>query len=502
MKQRNLLLMSAMLIGMSAMAQKTVFTYQTEFVKSAKRSPVESIIVPDETSGKTTVILVGNDNAEYLLLDKSFEIESKVHPSDGLLNTIFHKGYSKYLTGVKNNKGSCFFYAMDRTHINMEIVDFKNNTVFNSQVIEMPNEEHSIEGFTCQGRYYLLSANDKKNELVIYLIDENGILNHRNIPIDLSGFNPDKLSLFEYFSYSNSFYPKQETELIEATDMTKFYPYTDKVQIIVTNDKEPPHIWSIDLKTYNVSKKKFDLSGFTGFNGKKEKFYNNSYLYGENLYVLNASKKKIEVGIFNFNSNQLIQKYEITEASSIPFVEPPVRILTNSTSRKQNIIENNKELINKMFKGSIGIAVAQNNKGQIILTCGEYYKVTGSTSEFSSGFSRGSFQQSSMPTGQMYSGSNVPVMRTFSDFHSTGNNKGGGTYNFTRTVKFEIMIDSAEYKLVSSDSKLSTVDKINNYLKLMPAEIEAIKIFTVNNNYYLSYYSPKKKAFLIKEMER
>jgi len=484
---------------MSAMAQKTVFTYQTEVAKSTKSSPVESIIVPDETTGKTTIILKGNDKVEYLLLNKTFETESKVRPSNGLLNTIFEKGYSKYLRGVKNNKGSSFFYAIDRTHINMETVDFKNSTVANKQVIEIPNEEHTVEGFTCQGRYYLLSANDKKNELGIYLVDENGIPSHKNIPIDLSGFNPDKLTVSEYFSYSDVFYPKQETELIESTELTKVYPLADKIIMIVTNDKEPPHIWTIDLKTYNVSKRKFDLSGFTGFNGKKEKFYNNSYLYGENLYVLNVSKKKIEIGIFNFNSSQLIQKFEITESSSIPFVESPVKILTNSTSKKENTIESNKELINGLFKGSTGIALARNNKGQIILTCGVYDKETGT----SSGYSMGSFGQSSMPTGQFYSGSNVPVTRTYSNFNAMGNNKGGGrAYTFTRTVKFKIMVDSSEYKLVSSNSKLSTVDKINDYLKSIPAETEAIKVFTINDTYYLSYYSPREKTFFIKEMEK
>jgi hypothetical protein len=495
---RNLLLIAIMLIGMSTVAQKTVFTYQAEVAKSAKRAPVESIIVPDETTGKTTVILKGNENVEYLLLDKSFNIESKVRPSDGLLNTIFHKGYSKYLTGVKNNKGSCFFYAMNRTHINMETVDFKNSTVANSQVIEIPNEEHTIQGFTIEGRFYLLSANDKKRELILYLVDENGVVSHKNIPIDLSGFNRDNLSLSEYFSYSDVFYPKQETELIEATELAKVYPNPDKVIMIVTNDKEPPRVWNIDLQSYHVTKKKFDLSGFSGFNGKKEKFYNNTYLYDENLYVLNVSKEKIEIGIFNFNSGQLIQKHEITESSSIPFVESPVRILTNSTSKKQSIIKSNKELINGLFKGSTGIALALNNKGQIILTCGVYDKETGT----SSGIDIGGFRQSSMPTGRFYSGSNVPVMRTFTDFHSIGNNKGARAYSFTRTVKFKIMVDSSEYKLVSSDSKLSTVDKINDYLKSMPAETEAIKIFTINNNYYLGYFSPKEKTFYIKEMEK
>jgi hypothetical protein len=82
------------------------------------------------------------------------------------------------------------------------------------------------------------------------------------------------------------------------------------------------------------------------------------------------------------------------------------------------------------------------------------------------------------------------------------NYKDGRKYTITRTVNFKIIIDSSEYKLVPSDSKLSTVDKINRFLNSMPAETEAIKVFTVNDNYYLGYYSPKEKAYFIKEMEK
>jgi hypothetical protein len=65
-----------------------------------------------------------------------------------------------------------------------------------------------------------------------------------------------------------------------------------------------------------------------------------------------------------------------------------------------------------------------------------------------------------------------------------------------------MVLDSSEYKLVTSDSNVSTVDKMNHYLKSMPTETEATNIFKISGHYYLSYYSPKEKAFFVKEMER
>lgn len=482
--QRDLLLASFLLIALCTVVQKTVFTHQIEASTNPKRTALESIIVPDETTGKTTIVLHNNDKVEYLMLNNYLEIESRIRPANGLLSTIFQKGYSEYLAGVNNNKGSCFFYEIDRNHINMETVDFKNNTVVNSQVLEMPDEERTIQEFTCQGKFYVLRVNNKKNELVLHYVDENGIAGHKNISVDLNGFNRDKLSLSEYFSYSHVFYPKQETKLLEATDLTKIYPNSNKVVIIVVNDKEPPHVWNIDLQSYQATKQKFDLSGFSGFNEKKESFHNNSYLFGENLYVLNVAKQKIEIGIFNFSSGKLLKKHEINESSNIQFVETPVEIRTKGRFTKKNVINSNKELIKEMFKGSNGIAIARNANGEIILTCGIYDKETGTLYD-------GAFKESPFST-----------TGTYTKVISLRNNAGIRSYTITRTVNFKLILDSSKYNLVSSNSQISTVDKINLYIKSMPVETEATNIFRINGHYYLGYYSPKEKTFFVKEMEK
>jgi hypothetical protein len=166
------------------------------------------------------------------------------------------------------------------------------------------------------------------------------------------------------------------------------------------------------------------------------------------------------------------------------FVETPVEIRTNGRARKENIIQSNKELIRGLFKGSTGIAVAYNDKGQIILTCGVYDKETGSIYQ-------GAFNESPFST-----------TGTYTKVISLRSNGGFRNYTITRTVNFKIILDSSKYNLVSSDSKVSTVDKINHYLKTMPAETEATNIFRINDNYYLGYYSPKEKAFFVKEMEK
>ncbi|WP_207515999.1 hypothetical protein [Longitalea luteola] len=495
----NIFLIAFLLTGFPVVAQKTVFSFQTSNVDSTKKSTCESFVVPDEKAGKTTIILKGNDNVEYLLLNREFEVEAKVLPANGLVNTIFGKRYEKYLAGVRNNLGSCFYYMIDRNHFSIEIVNFTNNSIVNKPIFDKADEERNIEWFTSEGRFYLLALNEKKGELALHIVDENGVVSHKNIAVDLSGYNPQKLTLSEYFSYSHVFYPGQETDLIESTELTKIYPYPDKIIMIVANYNEPPHIWTIDLQTYNVIKKKFDLSGFSGFVGNKEKIFNNTYLYGENLFVLNSSRQKIEVGIFNFKTGQLVQKHEITGSSEVQFIETPVEISTKGKLRKQNIIGSNKELIKELSKGTGGIAVARNNKGQIILTCGVYDKGMALYSyEYCPG---GGFRAYSTPTGTFYAGPNIPLKRSYSDGAYTPGFKER-YYSYTRTVNFKITLDSSEFRLVVAKEKLSNIDRINHYLKTLPEEAQAINTFKINKNDYFGYYSPKERTYFVKEMEK
>jgi hypothetical protein len=99
----------------------------------------------------------------------------------------------------------------------------------------------------------------------------------------------------------------------------------------------------------------------------------------------------------------------------------------------------------------------------------------------------------SAPTTGVYPSSNMPGVRVYTERQRK--------YSFSRTVNFKIILDSSEFRITPSLSKLSTLDKINLFLKSMPEAMEAINIFRSSNKYYLTYYSPKEQTFFVKQME-
>jgi hypothetical protein len=384
----------------------------------------------------------------------------------------------------------------------MEVVDFKNKKVYSKMIFAIPRGESTIDWYTSGECFYLVTANDKLNQIVFHVVDSNGVYFSKSVPIEFDGFNQfkrQKLSVSEYFSFSRVFGSGDETELVAATDLTKFYVYPDKLIMVVTNYNEPPHLWEFDTRAFrNTSKRKLDMSGFSGFGEKSEKFFNNSYLNGNNLYVLNTSKNKIEIGVFDFASGKLLKKHEILESSTIPFVETPVEVNTRGRTTKKNVINSNKELIKEIFKGSNGIALAHNKQGQIILTCGVYDKEERS----GGGYYAGGFELASMPTGSIHSGSNVPVTRTYSNFNSMSNYKDGHVYSYIRTVNFKVVVDPASLNIIDSKESLSAIDNMNKLLETIDLKSQAENSFKVGNNYFICYYNLDNSTFFIQQVER
>jgi hypothetical protein len=489
----------------TSISQNTVFSYQPAGADAAKPSPYESTVVCDKKNSKTTVIVRNGDHAEYLLLSKDFKVEGKLLPAGGLSGTVFKAGFFKYLAGLSNNLGSCFFYSVKdkdlnggEYHIRMEVADFKNKTVSSKMLFSIPADEKTIDWYANEGSFVLLTANDKTSQFVFHITDPNGKQETKKMSVNLDGFNKEKYTLSEYFSSSHVFSGSEETELPAATDYNKIYLYSDKLVMVVIGQSEPPHIWTIDTQKFSINGRKLDMTGFVGFDGKKSKFFNSAQLFDKNLYLLNTSKNKIEIGIFDLASGKLIKKHDITESSTIPFVETPVEITTRGRLSKKNVITSNKELCKELFRGSTGMAVAINSKGELILTGGVYNK----ENRVTSGYYAGGMTQSTMTTGGTHAGSNVPVTRTYTDFNSMANYREGSSYSFTRTVSFKVIVDPVSFDIVKSNDKLSGLDKINEMIESIDDKSQAQNVFALDNKHYLSYYLPSAKTFYIKEMER
>lgn len=462
-------LLTFLVFSQISFSQNTVFSYQPATV--SKSSPYSSYVISDKKNLKTTLLVRNNQQVEYILLSKDLAQEEKLQIP--FSSSMFNVADYYFMTGTANNLGTCFFYfAKDKSlennkkHVRMEIVDFKNKKVTNKFLFEKPDEETTLDWYAINDSFVLLTVNDKAKQLVFHIMDANGKMSIKTINMDITGMTHQKLTLIEYFYYSHVFYEGDQVDLSGATDITKIYVYPDKLVMLVANENEPPHIWTIDTKNYTLTARKLDMTGFAGFNGKKEKAYNSSLLYKNNIYVLNSSRDNVEIGVFDLASGKLLKKHDISESAN--FLEAPVETKTYGRKKIKKNLTGDKAIFKELSKGSTGIALALNKENQIILTCGVYDKEQRMTANLA--------QVS--PGPQQYR-----------------------NYAYERTASFKVMLDPSTFDIISGNQKQSDLDKINEFIDSVDDKSEALSLFKVENRNYISYYDKSAKTFYVKELK-
>ena len=452
---------------LSGEAQKTLLSIDPEIAKNEhKRSTkYKSRVIANDPNGMTAIVLTDEKAIEYMLLNTEMGVVNRFSPSNGLEGTLMDECCDRYFGGIIDKEVAHFlYYVTDKSykggkwHFRIENVDFKTNKISSKVLSEVSPGEELIEAFTEGGSFYIITCNNKTSEIVIQISDVNGKVETIRTTMNLEGIAKSKVKLSEYLILTHKYSQGEQSELSGSTALAKIYPYDDKIVFVVVKWEDTPDIWTIDLKTSKAECKQWELNGFYGF-GTKKKPFANATIYKENLFVLNQTKDKLEVGVFNMASGQLIKKYEIDESTNLKFVETPVEYNRINEGRVGiNTITNNKELIKEVSIGSLGIAIAKNVMGQIILTCGAYDKESGTVTSPSIDYVR------------------------------------------VRKVNFRIAVDPSTFDLIPSATEIAPLDKLYNYLSSVEDNSAAANIFRQGDRYFLSAYDKKSKKFSVVEM--
>ena len=501
LSKKILTAISCLVVTSLVSAQQTVFSYPE---KGSKDYSITSMMSFDEKNKTLCLVLKDNEKIEYFLFSPEFKLISKISPTDGLKNSVYAYESQKLFRSVVNDNGFNFIYSVrDKSllandpHIRIQTINFDKKEVSVKDYFTISDDERTIEYFTNGNKYYHITVNDKTDEMIVYIVLENGKIEKKSIKFNLKEFyDVKKMKLSDYFSYARSFSPSEETGLRQASDLSKFFVYPDKLVITVQNLKEPTHILSLDLKTFSLTKKKISMNGFCGFENKKQTSYNNSFLFGNRLYVLNVCNEKIEIGMFDPETGTLLAKHEIGESDESFFAESATSSRSIGDREKEKELKT-KELIKKMMKGSIGIAPAKNANGNIVITCGTYDEMMAG----GGGYYIGGFSTASMPAGGTYSGSNVPVTRSYQNFNPNKNYKQTSAYKATLVTSFKLVLDSAKAGILTNEPVESRYDKVVDYSKNLQPGAQARYLFSFNSKFYFGFYDAGKKQFVIQYLE-
>ncbi len=462
------------------------------FLNSLKDSntPISAIYpFVNEINGDVGIFIVDDLNINGYLLNNQFKLKKE-------LNSPIKK--TKYRTII----GSSIFgennYRLFSTNNNQNKFatvnfSFKNNkSDFKEIDIDLTNERF-IQAVNYDNKFYLITIGVFKSIIYIYSFDNNAKFIKNEISLINERFVNDK-SLNEdlYRIIKSARLAKGSNDIkinlkvekiiennpnsIEITSKkTKLYQRDNKIIFTFDFNKNYTQILQIDLRDYSYKLKTF-TKPFNEVSMDKKK--TNSYINGDYIFMVAATKQKFSFTIQNYNDGKIIKEYIATLGQPIAFKNSHIYIEGGDFNVHKEL-EKTKKFLKFIKSSDIGISTYKFND--------DYQITMGGTREVNSGSSM------MMPMGVASMGA-IGIIMAF--------NPAAFAFNsYTNSYStFIISRFDEDFKHIKGNIKKNVFDKIKEALD-NTNNSDFKSIFKYKNYYILGIYSNYSRVFQLQKFE-
>ena len=484
----------------SVQAQKRIISYPFEFEKGfLARGDYDAYFLGYPSDSLFAIVLKDNKKAEYVLVNSNFKVVSKVQlPVE---STVFREAISDYAGATTNGKQFHFVYST-RAGSHLETVDFENKAVQHKKLFEDTKEEKPLLSFSDYNRYYAITTNDKKRELVFYTVGPDGSLVQKAISFPVPVTAKQKVKLSEYLAGMKLIKSSEQPDLSTAVAHIKLISYPDRLQFVINDQDNPTHMVMVSLPDYTVGEKLVDYSDVIPAEGKA-KLYISSFEKNGKLYSLLLNKKDIRVVVHNWTTGALINQYTINEETeSNLFALQPVTERRMGKKLEEKEIEL-KKLIKAFNRGSEGLMVTENKAGQLIVTIGTYDLIplsSGSNNGWVGGWQQSTIAASPTPFNN---GSRTSTITRWNPYmyYRPGNPAYTTTSaRYYNTSYFKLLLDPASLKVTRGRVPTAATDQIKDYMEGIDSKAKATNQFSIGKEQYYGYYDKDARAYVIDQI--
>jgi hypothetical protein len=354
---------------MPAMAQKRVLSYPFKLGKTAlKRDLSDAHFFVDNSLDVVSFIIHDDKRADYVLTDQNLKIKRSF--SVPLDQTIFQDGKEEYLGGSALPGSDVFnfvykvspkkdLFASGKDYYRVETVNFKENTITQKELLQIPSEEKMVASYSDYGEYFAITANDRTSELIIHKLAGNGEVFTKNLAFPIppgKGKSRDKLS--EYLKDTRLIKEDEETEMETAGQSSKLFSSKNDLRFIINDNASPTQIATIDKIAFTLTSKFSDLSSLYT---EKENNYVNAYQADDKLFSLLLNKKGVEVIVSDLKDGSILKQQAITAENMNKVLSVlPTYEERKGDKKKEEDIDSYGELIKRFTKGTDGLMVVKN----------------------------------------------------------------------------------------------------------------------------------------------
>jgi hypothetical protein len=448
----------ALVLSLSLTAQKRVISIPFEFEKSmlANRD-YDAYFLDNKSDNIVSLVLKDNHKVKYLQLDKNFKVTADIQKE--LKSTVFDEDIIDYRGGTASNGLFHFIYEQREkkafskavTVFLKETINFSTGAISHDKLFEIPKSEKVLTSFSDYNTFYTITADDKKKELVFYVVDQNGGFKEHRLPFTVPvGAGKNRNTLSEYFTRLQVIKTSEEPDFSSAVSSAKLFSRAGTLTFVINETSHPVHLFHIGLPDFSSKENFIDMSGFK--NDEKEKIYVNSFLSDESLFSIIITPKSIRIISQEAGNGKVTGKQEINEESSFGiYAKAPVNEVRRGKKVDEKDVDDMKKLLKSFNRGTEGIMVMQNDKKQLVIIAGTYDLIQMSSGGSSGGYT-GGFQQGSVAVTPGIS--NHGATRSAVSVYNPTMNYRPGTPSYTttnalyyNTTYFKLLTDSTGSKI-------------------------------------------------------
>ncbi|HEY1196709.1 hypothetical protein [Flavobacterium sp.] len=286
-------------------------------------------------SNKQTTLFAINDNENLI---KAIQLDEKMQVINSASTEKADKSYPSIIGSIASDNITALLFSSNKKKILFQSFDLKNNKITDKTFNLEFKDEVYLQDYSVGNKFVMLSIVKKSNIFKLYVFDESGNLEIKDI--DLSGVkfyhrtNLYDTFLEDFMPYEGQFSlakitPETITTPTIAGKKRKSYILGNQIVISFDSNQNYTQLIYIDLNTYMVTSKNFLQPPFKNFSTTDVKY--NSFLIKDQLYQGKMSSKKMYLAIKDLNNN-LIKEYILEKDSEIDFINSPKNRTVNKSS--------------------------------------------------------------------------------------------------------------------------------------------------------------------------
>ncbi len=484
---KKLLLILALSFSLFSFSQEKIVNFKN-YLKTSYTEIKEVIPIVNEKNNDISFFILDATKIYGYIFNENFEIISELSSEDRsrkykilIGNSISNNNdYRVYLANTKRNKFASINFSYETKTSSFQ--EFRLSS----------KDEKFIQTAVFENRFYLFSILENSSIINVYSFDDKG-----NYVIHKVDFSKDRFinsdsqstSLYKLLTVSSGAYglgktiainkiDKNSPNSIEVTsESRKLYLRDSKIVFSFDQNRNFSQVITIDLLSFEKETKRFEkpLDEIQS-NFKKT----NSYIHGEQIYMVAATSEKFKFVVRDFESGEFIKEYSATKNDSISFKNTPI-IQEGGIYDNYRELEKTKKFLRKINKGNIGISVHKTQRRYQISIGSKLEQARGGMMMPMGGFG--------LPIASAGSVS-VFFNPTYFAYNS---------YSNTKSTYIKCLFD-IDFNHIQGEVKENVFDKIKKFSEKLQYDLpKAITVFKYKDYYILgNYFSQFKEYELIK----